>query len=64
MLIIGEKLNGTLKKTAVAIASRLCEEVGDGGGFNLSTGCEAPVDSKPEYIRAMIDAGKTYGVYN
>lgn len=43
---------------------RLCEEVGDGGGFILSTGCEAPVDMKPENLRAMIEAGKEYGVYN
>ena len=42
---------------------RLCEEVGNGGGYILSTGCEAPVDAKPENIRMMIDAGKTYGVY-
>jgi uroporphyrinogen-III decarboxylase len=47
-----------------AYVRRLCEEVGDGGGFILSTGCEAPVDSKPENIRAMVEAGKTYGVYS
>ncbi len=47
-----------------AYVRRLCEEVGDGGGFILSSGCSVPVDSKPENVRAMIDAGKEYGVYH
>ncbi len=37
---------------------RLVEEVGDGGGFILSTGCDTPVDAKPENVRAMLDAGR------
>jgi uroporphyrinogen-III decarboxylase len=47
-----------------AYVRRLCEEVGDGGGYILSTGCECPVDARPENVRAMIEAGKTYGVYH
>lgn len=47
-----------------AYVRRLCEEVGDGGGFILSTGCEAPVDSQAENIRAMLEAGRTYGAYS
>jgi len=47
-----------------AYVRRLCEEVGDGGGYILSTGCETPVDARPENVRAMIDAGKTYGAYH
>ncbi len=47
-----------------AYVRRLCEEVGDGGGYILSTGCECPVDAKPENVRAMLEAGRTYGVYH
>jgi uroporphyrinogen-III decarboxylase len=47
-----------------AYVKRLCEEVGDGGGYILSSGCSVPVNAKPENVRAMIEAGKTYGVYN
>ncbi len=47
-----------------AYVRRLCEEVGDGGGFILGSGCSVPVDAKPENVRAMIEAGRTYGVYN
>ncbi len=42
---------------------KLCEVVGDGGGYILSTGCDTPVDAKPENVRAMIDAGREYGAY-
>jgi uroporphyrinogen-III decarboxylase len=47
-----------------AYVRRLCEEVGDSGGYILSTGCDAPVDAKPENMRVMIEAAKTYGVYH
>ena len=47
-----------------AYVKRLCEEVGDGGGYILSSGCSVPVDAKPENVQAMIDAAKTYGVYH
>jgi hypothetical protein len=43
---------------------RLCEEVGDGGGYILGTGCDTPVDAKPENVRTMIEAGRQYGMYN
>jgi uroporphyrinogen-III decarboxylase len=39
---------------------RLIDEVGRGGGFFLTTGCECPVDAKFENVRAMIDTAKTY----
>ncbi len=39
---------------------RLIDEVGDGGGFMLTTGCECPIDVKPENLRAMVDTGKSY----
>ncbi|HBY98190.1 MAG TPA: uroporphyrinogen-III decarboxylase [Chloroflexi bacterium] len=43
---------------------KLVEVVGEDGGFILSTGCDTPVDARPENVRAMIDAGKSYGIYN
>jgi methylmalonyl-CoA mutase cobalamin-binding domain/chain len=39
---------------------KLIDEVGEGGGFMLTTGCECPVDVKPENLRAMVETGKTY----
>jgi methylmalonyl-CoA mutase cobalamin-binding domain/chain len=39
---------------------RLMDEVGEGGGFMLTTGCECPIDAKRENLLAMIETGKTY----
>jgi methylmalonyl-CoA mutase cobalamin-binding domain/chain len=39
---------------------RLIDEVGDGGGFMLTTGCECPIDVKPENLRAMVETAKSY----
>ncbi len=39
---------------------RLIDEVGRGGGFFLTTGCECPVDAKPENVKMMIHVAKTY----
>ncbi len=39
---------------------RLIDEVGRGGGFFLTTGCECPVDAKFENVKMMIDVAKTY----
>jgi hypothetical protein len=39
---------------------RLIDEVGKGGGFFLTTGCECPVDAKFENVKAMIDTAKSY----
>ena len=43
-----------------AYCKRLIDEVGEGGGFMLTTGCECPIDAKPENLRAMIETGKSY----
>jgi len=40
---------------------RLIDEVGRGGGFFLTTGCECPVDARFENVKMMIDVAKTYG---
>jgi uroporphyrinogen-III decarboxylase len=42
---------------------KLIKEVGEGGGFILSSGCSVPVDAKTENVKAMIDTGKKYGNY-
>ena len=39
---------------------RLIDEVGDGWGFMLTTGCECPIDVKPENLQAMVETGKNY----
>ncbi len=68
MCLMGDVPAALLKLGTVdevrAYVRRLCEEVGDGGGYILSSGCSVPVDAKPENFRAMIEAGKTYGVYH
>ena len=39
---------------------KLIDEVGKGGGFFLTTGCDCPVDAKFENVKMMIDTAKTY----
>ncbi len=39
---------------------KLIDEVGRGGGFFLTTGCECQVDAKFENVKMMIDVAKTY----
>jgi uroporphyrinogen-III decarboxylase len=39
---------------------KLIDEVGKGGGFLLTTGCECPIDAKFENVKMMIDTAKTY----
>lgn len=43
-----------------AYCRRLIDEVGDGGGFMLTTGCECPVNVRTENLRAMADTGLEY----
>jgi len=43
-----------------AYCKRLIDEVGEGGGFMLTTGCECPIDVKPENLRAMVETAKSY----
>lgn len=42
---------------------QLIDDCAAGGGFILSSGCEVPVNAKPENIDAMIETAVSYGVY-
>jgi hypothetical protein len=42
---------------------RLIREVGADGGFILSSGCDVPIDAKPENVKAMIQSVYRYGIY-
>jgi uroporphyrinogen-III decarboxylase len=46
-----------------AFCKKLVEDCAPGGGFVLSTECETPWDSKPENVRAIIEAARKYGWY-
>lgn len=37
---------------------RLIAQVGRGGGYILSSGCEVPVNARPENVRAMLEAAR------
>ena len=39
---------------------KLIDVVGEGSGFILSTGCDCPMDAKPENVKAMLETGRTY----
>ncbi len=43
---------------------RLIEEVGKGGGFILSSGCEVAPNAKPENVKTMMESVVKYGYYN
>ncbi|MFQ6015670.1 MAG: uroporphyrinogen decarboxylase family protein [Anaerolineae bacterium] len=68
--IVGDRicLMGNVKSTLLrlgtpqeiqAICRKLIDEVGKDGGFILSSGCEVPIDARPENVQAMIDTAKT-----
>ncbi len=46
-----------------AYCKQLIEDCAEGGGFILEAECEVPWDSKPENIRAMIQAAEKYNPY-
>lgn len=43
-----------------AYCKKLIDEVGSGGGFMLTTGCECPIDAKPENVMTMVNTAKSY----
>lgn len=64
MCLMGDVPPAMLKlgtpEEVTAYVKRLIDVVGEGGGFILSTGCDCPIDAKPENVRALIETGKTY----
>jgi len=65
-------LKGAVDPLTLAIGSqddvereckRLIDDCAGGGGFILSSGCEAPPNSQPENIRMMIRCAHRYGEY-
>jgi len=67
MCIIGGTPNSLLKAGTVdevrAHTKTLCETVGKDGGFIISTGVGEMLGSKPELVRAWVDAAREYGKY-
>jgi len=64
MCIMGDVPAALLKLGTVeeveAYCERLIREVGDGGGFILSSGCDIPIDAKPENVRAMLQSVRKF----
>lgn len=67
MCIIGGMPNSMLKAGSVEQVRehtrRLCQTVGKNGGFVISPGVGEMLGSKPELIRAWVDATREYGLY-
>lgn len=42
---------------------RIIKEIGVDGGFILSSGCEVPIDAKPENVKAMLRSAYRFGRY-
>lgn len=61
MALMGDVPPGLLAmgtpEEVTAYCRKLIEVVGDGGGFILNSGCETPINSKPENVLAMVRAG-------
>jgi hypothetical protein len=51
------------KEEVEEACKRLIDGCAEGGGFILSSGCEAPPNSKPENIQAMLQCATEYGKY-
>ncbi len=66
--LIGSIDPGMIKSSCVEKVIELAKEdidaMAKGGGFILSTGCEYPSSEGFEKGRAIVEVGKTYGVYS
>ena len=67
MCIMGGMRNSLLQAGTAdevrALTKQLCEVVGKGGGFIMSTGIGEMEGCKPELVKTWVDATKEYGVY-
>ncbi len=68
MCLMGDVQASLLKlgtpEEVTAYVKKLIDVVGEDGGFILSTGCDCPIDAKPENVKAMIDTGKSYSPHH
>ena len=68
MCIVGGMPNSLLKSGTVEevrqLTIRLCEEVGKGGGFIISTGVGEMEGCQPELVRVWAETTREFGVYN
>lgn len=68
MCLMGDVPAALLKlgtpEEVVAYVKRLIDVVGEGSGFILSTGCDCPIDARPENVVAMIETGKNYNPHH
>lgn len=68
MCIIGGMPNSLLQGGTVdevrALTRKLCETVGKGGGFIMGTQIGEMEGSKPELVKAWVDATKEFGTYS
>jgi hypothetical protein len=46
-----------------AFTIKLCQIVGKGGGFVMTTGVGEMEGSRPELVKVWVDATKKYGIY-
>jgi uroporphyrinogen-III decarboxylase len=67
MCIMGGMRNSLLQAGTAeevrALTKQLCQVVGKGGGFIMSTGIGEMEGCKPELVKVWVDATKEYGVY-
>jgi hypothetical protein len=67
MCIIGGMPNGTLASGTIEDVrertKKLCQIVGKGGGFIMSTGVGEMSGSKPENVKAWVEATREFGAY-
>jgi hypothetical protein len=67
MCIVGGMPNSLLTAGPVeeirSLTKRLCEVVGKGGGYMMSTAVGEMVGSNPEYVKAWIAATREFGAY-
>ncbi len=45
-----------------AYCEKLIKEIGANGGFILSSGCDIPIDAKPENVKAMLQSVLKFNV--
>lgn len=57
MLVLGSR------EEVLAYCRRLIENVGQGGGFILSSGCSIPANARKENVRALYEAAEEWGWY-